>query len=196
MSDPVTELTNIVPFWRPRIKPVDLKEATAEQLEAMKVTPSDTGVGEYVLVLAHDPETLNARTPLFNGIMYSHGGLSRQETELGAVACSVYNRCIYCAAVHASRYNQLTKTEDVIESIFNDETFQALDERQRNIFLFATKLSKHPVDLDIEDIQALTSLGLNLSEILDLILATSIFAWANRLMHILGDPISITNNEG
>ena len=46
MSDPVTELTNIVPFWRPRIKPVDLKEATAEQLEAMKVTPSDTGVGE------------------------------------------------------------------------------------------------------------------------------------------------------
>ena len=190
MVDPIMEFTDVVPFWRPRIKPVDLKNATAEQLEAMKVTPSDTGVGEYVLVLAHDPETLNARTPLFNGIMYSHGGLSRQETELGAVACSVYNRCIYCAAVHASRYNQLTKTEDVIDSVFNDETLEALNERQRNIFLFATKLSHHPVDLDIQDVQSLISVGLDRSEILDLILATSIFAWANRLMHILGDPIT------
>ena len=190
MVDPIMEFTDVGPFWRPRIKPVDLKNATAEQLEAMKVTPSDTGVGEYVLVLAHDPETLNARTPLFNGIMYSHGGLSRQETELGAVACSVYNRCIYCAAVHASRYNQLTKTEDVIDSVFNDETLQALNERQRNIFLFATKLSQHPVDLDIKDVQSLISVGLDKSEILDLILATSIFAWANRLMHILGDPIT------
>ncbi len=189
MGDPITQLTNIVPYWRPRIKPVDLKEATAEQLEAMKVTPSDTGVGEYVLVLAHDPETLNARTPLFNGIMYSHGGLSRQETELGAVACSVYNRCIYCAAVHASRYNQLTKTEEVIESIFHDETLQSLNERQRNIFEFATNLSKHPTTLDKKDMQTLLDVGLDESEILDLILATSIFAWANRLMHILGDPI-------
>ena len=190
MVDPIMEFTDVVPFWRPRIKPVDLKNATHEQLESMKVTPSDTGVGEYVLVLAHDPETLNARTPLFNGIMYSHGGLSRQETELGAVACSVYNRCIYCAAVHASRYNQLTKTEDVIDSVFNDETLQALNERQRNIFMFATKLSQHPVDLNIQDVQSLISVGLDRSEILDLILATSIFAWANRLMHILGDPIT------
>ena len=61
----------------------------------MRVTPSDTGIGEYVLVLAHDPQILDARTPLFNGIMYSHGGLSRQETELGAVAASVLNHCIY-----------------------------------------------------------------------------------------------------
>ena len=190
MVEPITVYTDVVPFWRPRIKPVDLKNATPEQLEAMKVTPSDTGVGEYVLVLAHDPETLNARTPLFNGIMYSHGGLSRQETELGAVACSVYNRCIYCAAVHASRYNQLTKTENVIDSVFNDETLQALNERQRNIFMFATKLSQHPVDLNIQDVQSLISVGLDRSEILDLILATSIFAWANRLMHILGDPIA------
>ena len=190
MVDPITEFTDVVPFWKPRIEPVELKNATPEQLEAMKVTPSDTGVGEYVLVLAHDPETLNARTPLFNGIMYSHGGLSRQETELGAVACSVYNRCIYCAAVHASRYNQLTKTEDVIHSVFNDETLQALNERQRNIFMFATKLSQHPVDLNIQDVQSLISVGLDRSEILDLILATSIFAWANRLMHILGDPIT------
>ena len=44
--------------------------------------------------------------------MYNRGGLGRSGRELGAVGASVVNRCIYCAAVHASRYNQLTKTED------------------------------------------------------------------------------------
>jgi uncharacterized peroxidase-related enzyme len=155
----------------------------------MKVTPSDTGVGEYVLVLAHDPESLKARTPLFNGIMYSHGGLSRQETELGAVATSIYNRCIYCAAVHASRYNQLTKTEDVIQSAFTDASYSYLTDRQRAIFVFATKLSSHTCTATKTDMKKLIDAGLQNTEILDLILVSSLFGWANRLMHILGDPV-------
>jgi alkylhydroperoxidase family enzyme len=31
--------------------------------------------------------------------------------------------------------------------------------------------------------------GLKDDEILDLILSTSLFGWANRLMHVLGDPM-------
>ena len=58
MSEPITEFTTVIPFWKPRVMPVELDGATEEQLDAMKVTPSDTGVGEYVLVLAHDPKTL------------------------------------------------------------------------------------------------------------------------------------------
>jgi uncharacterized peroxidase-related enzyme len=85
-AKPITKFTTVIPVWEPRVTPVKLNEASQEQLEAMKATPSDTGVGAYVLVLAHDPKTLQERTPLFNGIMYSHGGLSRSETELGAVA--------------------------------------------------------------------------------------------------------------
>ena len=65
-----------------------------EQREALKETPSNTKISEYVLVLAHDPQALTLRTPLFNGIMYDPGGLSRAERELGAVAASFVNRCI------------------------------------------------------------------------------------------------------
>ena len=32
---------------------------------------------------------------------------------------------------------------------------------------------------------------LSKDEILDLVLVSSLFAWANRLMHILGDPIEL-----
>ena len=189
MTTPITKFTNQIPFWQPRITPLELGNATKEQLNAMRVTPSDTGIGEYVLVLAHDPQILDARTPLFNGIMYSHGGLSRQETELGAVAASVLNHCIYCAAVHANRYNQLTKTEKVMESIFGDNTDTDLDERQKAIFDFATNLSSTPSECSEANLLALANNGLSKDEILDLILVSSLFGWANRLMHVLGDPI-------
>lgn len=189
MSNPITEFTTAIPFWSPRLKPVDLEEATEEQLDAMKVTPSDTGVSEYVLVLAHDPKTLKERTPLFNGIMYSRGGLSRPETELGAVAASVVNRCIYCAAVHASRYNELTKDESVMETIFGQGEDAELEPRLKAILSFAAKLSKSPPQASKADIELLIENGLQMDEILDLVLSSSLFGWANRLMHVLGDPM-------
>ena len=189
MREPVTEFTTSIPFWSPRVNPVELDEATEEQLDSMKATPSDTGVSEYVLVLAHDPKTLKERTPLFNGIMYSRGGLSRCETELGAVAASVVNHCIYCAAVHSSRYNELTKDEMVMENIFNHGEDADLDPRQKAILSFAVKLSKCPSQAEKVDVEMLVENGLGMDEILDLVLSTSLFGWANRLMHVLGDPL-------
>ena len=189
MKEPITEFTTFVPFWQPRVIPLELEEASDEQLNAMKVTVSNTKIGEYTLVLALDPETLQQRTPLFNGIMYGRGGLSRAETELGAVAASVVNRCIYCAAVHADRYNQLTKNESVMNCVFALGENTELDERPKAILKFAAKLSNCPSDATEADTKLLADNGLNMAEILDLILSASLFGWANRLMHVLGDPL-------
>ena len=189
MKEPITEFTTFVPFWQPRVIPLELEEASDEQLNAMKVTVSNTKIGEYTLVLALDPETLQQRTPLFNGIMYGRGGLSRAETELGAVAASVVNRCIYCAAVHADRYNQLTKDESVMNCVFAERKNTELDERPKAILKFAAKLSNCPSDATEADTKRLADNGLNMGEILDLVLSASLFGWANRLMHVLGDPL-------
>lgn len=88
--------------------PIDLETASPEQLDALKVTPSNTKVSEYVLVLAHDPESLSHRTPLFNGIMYNHGGLSRAERELGAVGASVVNRCVASSSSVSRRPSRIS----------------------------------------------------------------------------------------
>ncbi len=189
MKEPIKEFTTSVPFWQPRVIPLELEDASDEQLNAMKVTVSNTKIGEYTLVLALDPETLQQRTPLFNGIMYGRGGLSRAETELGAVAASVVNRCIYCAAVHAERYNQLTKDESVINSVFAEGENTELDERPKAILKFAAQLSNCPSDATKADTKRLADNGLNMGEILDLVLSASLFGWANRLMHVLGDPL-------
>jgi uncharacterized peroxidase-related enzyme len=188
----VHEFTTELPRWSPYITPVKLSEATPEQLDAMKVTPSNKSVSDYVLVLAHDPESLAQRSPLFNAIMYGTDGLPRAERELGAVGASVVNRCIYCAAVHASRYNQLTKGTDVIERIFQDGVNANLAEHEKVIFDFAVKLSQTPPAITDADVVSLRRIGFSDLEVVDLVLSAAIFGWANRLMHTLGEPIKAT----
>jgi len=188
-GEPIKNFTTVVPHWQPRVTPVELHNATDEQLDAMKVTVSNTKIGEYTLVLALDPETLQQRTPLFNGIMYGRGGLSRAETELGAVAASVVNQCIYCAAVHANRYNELTKDESLTESIFAGSVDAETDPRINALLEFATKLSQCPSEATRADVERLIENGLSMGEVLDLVLSASLFGWANRLMHVLGDPL-------
>ena len=41
MSEPVHHFTATVPQWSPYVTPVELAKATPEQLDAMKVTPSN-----------------------------------------------------------------------------------------------------------------------------------------------------------
>ena len=190
MSEPIRSFTTAVPYWRPRITPLDIEEASDEQLEAMKVTTSNTKIGEFTLVLALDPETLLHFTPLINGIMSGQGGLSRPETELGAVSASVVNRSIYCAAAHSNRYNQLTKDNAVMDSIFSSGEAADISTRQKALLLFSSKLSKCPSEATKADVERLSDNGLDMDEVLDLVFAASLFSWVNRLSHVLGDPLA------
>jgi len=190
MSEPIRSFTTAVPYWRPRITPLDIEEASDEQLEAMKVTTSNTKIGEFTLVLALDPETLLHFTPLLNGIMSGQGGLSRQETELGAVSASVVNRSIYCAAAHSNQYNQLTKDDAVMDSIFSSGEAADISPRQKALLLFSSKLSKCPSEATKADVERLSDNGLDMDEVLDLVFAASLFSWVNRLSHVLGDPLA------
>ena len=185
----VHAFTRTVPKWQPRVAPVNLNEASDAQLEALQITPSNTKVSDYLLVLAHDVETLKVRSPLFNAIMYDPGGLSRSERELGAIGASIVNRCIYCAAVHADRHAQIEKSTEVTDRIFAGGKNADLLPRDKAIFDFSLKLSECPPQVGPSDLNALRHAGLSDAEVLDLVLSTSLFGWANRLMHVLGDPV-------
>jgi uncharacterized peroxidase-related enzyme len=188
MSDVVESFTAETLAWRPYVAPIALETANAAQRAALKETPSNTKVSDYVLVLAHDPQSLGERTPLFNGIMYARGGMARAERELGATVASVLNRCIYCASVHSARYIQLAKRPEVIAQVFAG-TPETLPARERAIADFSAKLSACPPAVGAAEMQALRDVGLSDGEVLDLVLSVAVFGWANRLMHTLGEPI-------
>ena len=188
MKKPMRDFTRGELQWRPWITPVDLDTATQEQLTALKVTPSNRAVGAYSLVLAHDPEALSQRSPLYNGIMFGAKGLPRADRELGAVAASRINGCAYCASVHALRFTQLSKQPDVMERIQADGTEAALEPRLKAILDYSAKLTRDPAAITAADAAPLRTQGLSDLDILDLTHAVAMFAWANRLMQTLGEP--------
>ena len=174
--------------WRPWVAPLDITAATQEQLAALKITPSNRAVGAYSLVLAHDPEALAERSPLYNAIMFGPKGLPRAERELGAVAASRVNGCAYCASVHALRFTQLTREPEVMARIQRDGAEAALDPRRKAILDYSAKLTRDPAGITPDDAAPLRAQGLTDLEILDLTHAVAMFAWANRLMQTLGEP--------
>jgi len=173
--------------WQPWLAPVDLDAATDVQRAALKITPSNRAVGAYSLVLAHDPEALEQRSPLYNGIMFGAKGLPRAERELGVVVASRINGCAYCASVHAKRFTELTKAPEVMRRIQQDGVQAALDPRQKAIVDYAAKLTRDPAAITPADAAPLRAQGLSDLDILDLTHAVAMFAWANRLMQTLGE---------
>src|SRR5205085_10895546 len=160
MKKPMRDFTHGELQWLRWISPVDLGTATPEQLSALKITPSNRAVGAYSLVLAHDPEALNARSPLYNGIMFGAKGLPRAERELGAVTASRINVCAYCASVHALRFNQLAKQPEVMELMQRDGVDAKLEPRLRAIVDYAAKLTRDPAAITPADAAPLRTQGL------------------------------------
>jgi uncharacterized peroxidase-related enzyme len=189
MSDLATGFTTDALEWEPWVAPVELEKATPEQRDALKVTPSNMKVSAYSLVLAHDPEALAQRSPLYNGIMYAPKGLPRADRELGALAASRVNGCVYCASVHSRRFIELAKLPEIVDEIYAKGAEARLDERRQAIFDFSVKLTRCPPEIGAADLDTLRRVGLGDGEILDLVNAVAMFAWANRLMQTLGDPV-------
>lgn len=175
--------------WRAWLPVVDPAAASAEQLAVLDASHPKARSSDFYLLLAHQPRVLAERSQAFNAIMYAPGGLGRAERELATTAVSVVNRCVYCASVHAQRYEQLARRQAVIAQLFTDVDTAGTTPRERAIVRAAVALTRAPVRFGPDQIQALRAAGLSDLEVLDTLHATALFAWANRLMLNLGEPV-------
>lgn len=175
--------------WRAWLPTVALDQATPEQIAALEAMSPTAKTSAYFLLLAHQPKMLLERSIAFNAIMFAPGGLPRAERELGATVESRLNGCVYCASVHAQRFEQLAKRDDVIRQLFADPATAGTSPREKAIIAFSAELALHPDRLGAEQVRLLRAAGLTDAEILDLVHAVALFAWANRLMLNLGEPI-------
>jgi uncharacterized peroxidase-related enzyme len=191
MSDliEIKGFTNATLGWKAWLDVVSLDSATPEQIAVLEESHPQAKVSDYYLFLVHQPEVLKQRSVAFNAIMYAPGGMPRAERELGATVVSRINGCVYCASVHAQRFEQLAKRTDAIIEVFNDPHAAGTSERERAIVQFSIALTSAPDAVSPADIQALKDVGLTELEILDLMHSVAIFAWANRLMLNLGEPV-------
>ncbi|KAA0890722.1 peroxidase-related enzyme [Pusillimonas sp. ANT_WB101] len=181
--------TNETLDWKAWLDVVDPNTATAEQVSVLEMSHPKAKVSDYYLFLVHQPAILKQRSEAFNAIMYAPGGLPRAERELGSLVVSCINGCVYCASVHAQRFEQLAKRADTVEQVFDNPRTAGTNEREQAIVAFSVRITEEPENIAPQDIQALKNVGLDDAEILDLLHADAIFAWANRLMLNLGEPV-------
>ena len=185
----INGFTNATLGWKAWLDVVKLDSATPEQIAVLEESHPKAKVSDYYLFLVHQPEVLKQRSIAFNAIMYAPGGMPRAERELGATVVSRINGCVYCASVHAQRFEQLAKRNDAITEVFNNPYTAGTSARERAIVDFSIALTSQPNEIPPARIQALKDVGLTEIEILDLIHSVAIFAWANRLMLNLGEPV-------
>jgi uncharacterized peroxidase-related enzyme len=181
--------TNETLDWKAWLDVVQLDSASAEQIAILEESHPKAKESDYYLFLAHQPEILRQRSAAFNAIMYAPSGLPRAERELSTAVVSRINGCVFCASVHAQRFEQLAKRNDTIKQVFEDPHSAGTTDRERAIVQFSIELTDRPNAVSEQSIQKLKSVGLTDVEILDLIHSVAIFAWANRLMLNLGEPV-------
>jgi uncharacterized peroxidase-related enzyme len=172
--------------WAPVL---DLAAATGGQIAVLEESHARAKTSPYYLLLVQEEEVLRQRSRLFNTIMYGRGGASRAERELAATAESLVNGCPYCASVHAQRYVQLSKDETGMNRLLAEGVTVALPPRLRAIVDFSVALSATPHAAGAGHLAKLRDEGLADAEILDIGAAVAMFAWANRLMQTLGEPV-------
>jgi len=138
--------TNATLDWKAWLDTVQLDQATPEQMQVLESSHPKAKVSDYYLLLVHQAEILDQRSTAFNAIMYAPGGLSRAERELASTVVSRVNGCVYCASVHAQRFEQLAKRQDVIAQVFADPATAGTNARERAIVAFSIELTLHPED--------------------------------------------------
>ncbi len=181
--------TNATLGWKAWLDVVDVEQASPKQIEVLEASHPQAKTSDYYLLLVHEPEILEHRSTTYNAIMYAPSGLTRADRELGALTVSRINGCVYCASVHAQRFEQLAKRHQIVADIFDNPATAGDSERDKAIIRLATELTENPSSFSEARIQELKNLGLENKEILDLIHSVAIFGWANRLMLNLGEAV-------
>ena len=172
--------------WAPWIEPFAAEDASEEQ---RAVLPGQRLSSPYFRLLALDPPVLGERTATDLGIFYTHGGLPRADRELSATVTSRVNGCIYCASVHSRHASQLSGRPQDVQRLLDEGIGAALDDRWRALTDLAAALTVTPPAATQAHLARLRALGLADLELLDAMQAAAFFAWANRLMLTLGEPV-------
>ena len=193
MSTAQSELPNVFTQdelgWAPWLEPLAESDLTDRHWTGL--VDASRSKSPYFMLLAHDPEVLEARTRADKDIFYNpNGGLPRAERELAATATSRHNGCIFCASVHSRFASTHSKRRADVQRLLDEGIGADLGERWNAVKDASVALTDTPVDFGPEEIARLRAAGLDDFEITDVISASAFFNWANRLMLSLGEPVS------
>jgi alkylhydroperoxidase domain protein len=173
--------------WLPWLEPLPLDKLTERHWAGL--VDRSRAESPYFMLLARDPEILEARTKIDKDIFYNPAaGLPRAERELSAAATSRENGCIFCASVHARFATTHSRRREDVQRLLDEGAAVDIDLRWNAIIAASVALSATPPRFGEQEIANFRAVGLDDLAIADAIHGAAFFNWANRLMLSLGEP--------
>src|SRR5580658_3404959 len=129
--------------WTPWLEPMSEDQLTERHWAGL--VDASRAKSPYFMLLARDPEILEARTKTDKDIFYNPAaGLPRGERELSAAAVSRENGCIFCASVHARFASTYSKRGDDVQRLLDEGVGADVGERWNAIVAASVALTKTP----------------------------------------------------
>ena len=173
--------------WLPWLEPYPADRLTERHWAGL--VDASRAKSPYFLLLARDPDVLQARTRTDKDIFYNaSNGLPRAERELAATATSRSNGCIFCASVHSRFASQYSKRRGDVQRLLDEGIDADIDARWNAVIAASAALTDTPIGFGEAQVRELRNAGLDDLEIVDVINGAAFFNWANRLMLSLGEP--------
>lgn len=124
---------------------------------------------------------LRAFIDMADDLMLGESGLTKAEREMIAVAVSAINHCHYCLTSHGAALRQRSEDPEFGEVIAQNYRAAGLDERQKAMLDFATRLTEEPDKIEESDRAALRSAGFSDRDIWDIAAVASFYNMSNRM---------------
>jgi uncharacterized peroxidase-related enzyme len=146
------------------------------------------GLVPYVLrAYTAKPEKFQTFSRFYNTLMLDEEncGLSKLEREMIAVVVSSANHCYYCLVAHGQAVRSLSGDPQLGEMMVMNYRVAELNERQRAMLDFASKLTTDPQRISEDDRQGLRDAGFTNDDIFDICDTAAFFNYTNRMAHAL-----------
>jgi len=129
--------------------------------------------------MAANPDILEANWKKFRSTMLQ-GNLPRTLKEMIGVAISQANDSQYALRVHLHGLSALGMSEEVLQTLVSDFDACPLPIREKAVIQFGLKAAVNPKGLTSADYQALRNLGLDETEIYEILATANLFTGVNQ----------------
>ena len=129
--------------------------------------------------MAIDPDILEANWKKFRSTILQ-GDLPRTLKEMIGVAISQANNSQYALNVHLHGLSALGMSEEILQTLVSDFANCPLPKRDKAVINFGLLVATQPLEVTEIDYQNLRDLGLDDSEIFEIVATADLFAFVNR----------------
>ena len=172
--------------WRPLLPPVELRYASASQLEALTWCQPQETLRECAWLLAHDGHALYGWGSLLNA---TEDATATEEGRLAAAVAARINGSPACL----DRYAQDELRGALFQGV--DQALQSATPQQKAIIHCAAQLTRSPERLSAAHLQPLKEAGYSDVAVFNIVQSTALASWNNRLMQALGSTAPLTDGE-